>query len=369
MFQRLLRLILKELQVTLGDKKARLLLIVPVIMQTLIFPYAATLEVRHAVIAVLDADGSAASTDLIQRLDRTDAFDRVIPVHDDATLQAVLDRQEALLALRIPPDYARTRLQGRTATLQVLLDGRRSNSAQIAAGYLTQILQDQLQEVRQKGGTPSGGATVALRHLYNPNLDFTWHVLPSLVAIITTIGCLMVTALSVAREREEGTFDQLLVSPLTPGYLMAGKAVPGVLIAVFQGSFIALAAVFGYGLPFTGSILVFLAGILAYGLALAGVGLFISSVSATQQQAFLGVFAFMAPAVMLSGYVAPIENMPAFFQLIARINPLSYFIPILKGTFLKHYGWPQALPLLWPLLAIAVGTLGTAWAVFRRQGG
>lgn len=251
---------------------------------------------------------------------------------------------------------------GKTAQVQVLLDGRRSNSGQIAAGYASRVFQDYGAEF---GAKPA--STLSVRNLYNPNLEFKWHVLPSLVAIITTIGCLIVTALSVAREREEGTFEQLLVSPLTPGYIMAGKAVPGVVIAVVQGSFIAVAAAWGYGVPFTGSVPLLLTGMVFYGLALAGVGLFISSVSENQQQAFLGVFAFMAPAVMLSGYVAPIENMPRFFQWVAICDPLSYFIPILKGCFLKDFGFRDAWHLLWPLLAIAFVTLSAALRLFRRH--
>jgi ABC-2 type transport system permease protein len=208
---------------------------------------------------------------------------------------------------------------------------------------------------------------VQVRNLYNPNIDFKWHILPSLVAIITTIGCLIVTALSVAREREEGTFDQLLVSPLTPAYIMAGKAVPGVLVAFLQGGFIALAARFAYGVPFTGSLPLLILGMLGYGLALSGVGLFISSLSSTQQQAFLGVFCFMVPAVILSGYVTPIESMPAVLQWIAAVNPLTYFILILKGVFLKGLGFAGAWPYLWPLLLIAVVNLLLALALFRRH--
>jgi ABC-2 type transport system permease protein len=259
-------------------------------------------------------------------------------------------------------DFSRRLASGQTAQVQLLLDGRRSNSGQIAAGYASQVFQDYGVE---RGAKPP--ATLNVRNLYNPNLEFKWHVLPSLVAIITTIGCLIVTALSVAREREEGTFDQLLVSPLTPAYIMAGKAVPGVFIAVVQGSFIAVAAAWGYGVPFTGSVLLLLSGMVFYGLALAGVGLFISSISENQQQAFLGVFAFMAPAVMLSGYVAPIENMPRFFQWVAVCDPLSYFIPILKGCFLKGFGFRDAWHLLWPLLAIAFVTLSAALRLFRRH--
>ncbi|MFB0954733.1 MAG: ABC transporter permease, partial [Aeromonadaceae bacterium] len=217
---------------------------------------------------------------------------------------------------------------------------------------------------QEQGNPPARWVT---RQLYNPNLEFKWHVLPSLVAIITTIGCLIVTALSVAREREEGTFDQLLVSPLTPLYIMAGKALPGMLVAFLQGSFIALAARFIYGVPFTGSLPMLVLGMLSYGLALSGIGLFISSLCTTQQQAFLGVFCFMVPAVILSGYVSPVENMPPLFQLIAQINPLTYFILILKGVFLKGFGLAQCWHYLWPLLLFAFCTLSSALQLFRRH--
>jgi ABC-2 type transport system permease protein len=362
MLNRLLRLILKEFQVTLGDKRARLMLIMPVVLQTLIFPFAATLEVRNATLAIYDQDGGQASVELIQRLSRTAAFSTILMVRDEGALRHAIDQQETLLALQFPADFSRRLSTGSPAPVQVLLDGRRSNSGQIATGYVSSVLQAYGAE---RGARPA--SILSVRNLYNPNLDFKWHVLPSLVAIITTIGCLMVTALSVAREREEGTFEQLLVSPLTPAYIMAGKAVPGVVIAVAQGCFIALAAVWGYGVPFTGSVVLLLTGMVCYGLALAGVGLFISSISENQQQAFLGVFTFMSPAVMLSGYVAPIENMPRFFQWVAVCNPLAYFIPILKGTFLKHYGFAEGWAFLWPMLAIALVTLSLALRLFRRH--
>lgn len=362
MLPRLLRLIRKELQVILGDKKTRILLIAPVVLQTLIFSFAATLEVRHATLAIFNQDGGAASTELMQRLSHTPSFSRLLPVHREQEARSAMDNQEALVLLRIPPDFSRRLDANQSAPLQVLIDGRRSNSAQIALGYVSQVIQDYTTE---RGARPS--SHLVLRNLYNPQLDSKWHVLPSLVAIIITIGCLMVTALSVAREREEGTFDQLLVSPLTPAYIMAGKAVPGILVALVQGGIIVSIAIVGFGLPFSGSLPLLLVGLTSYGLALAGVGLFISSISSTQQQAFLGVFAFMVPAVNLSGYVAPIENMPLFFKVLAHMNPLTYCINIVKGVFLKSYGFMDALPDLWPLLLISIGTLSLALYMFRRH--
>lgn len=362
MLYRLLRLIRKELQVILGDKKTRIMLIMPVLLQTLIFSFAATLEVRNATLAVYNLDGGAASAELQQRLSHTPSFAKLLPVHSEREAQSVMDNQEALALLRIPPDFSRRLALNQPAPVQILIDGRRSNSAQIAMGDVSKVIQAYTAE---RGVRPT--SHLVLRNLYNPNLNSKWHVLPSLVALITTIGCLTVTALSVAREREEGTFDQLLVSPLTPAYIMAGKAVPGILVALFQGAIIVSVAVFGFGVPFSGSLPLLLVALICYGLALAGVGLFISSISSTQQQAFLGVFAFMAPAVNLSGYVAPIENMPLFFRVLAYMNPLTYCINIVKGVFLKSYGFMDALPDLGPLLLIAFGTLSLALYMFRRH--
>lgn len=362
MFRRLLALIRKELQIVTGDRKTLRLLIGPVILQTILFPFAATMEVRNATVAVYSQDAGRASTEVVQRLARTSAFTRVEPVGSLAELERAIDGERALIGLVIPPDFGRRASAGQAAPVQLILDGRRSNSAQVAAGYATQVI---AAFGGERGG--AGGPTVAVRHLHNPNLHSAWHVLPSLVAIITTIGCLFVTGLSVAREREEGTFDQLLVSPLTPAYIMAGKAVPGVLVAFLQGAFIALAAHFGFGIPFTGSVVALAAGILLYGVALSGIGLYISSICMTQQQAFFGVFAFMSPAVLLSGYVSPVENMPWVLRMIAHANPLTHVILVAKGTFLKGWGLADALPHLWPLVLIAVVTLSAALALFRRH--
>jgi ABC-2 type transport system permease protein len=362
MLRRLLALIRKELQIVLSNPKSRGMLILPVVLQVILFPFAATMEVKHATIAVYNQDAGSASVELIQRLGRSAAFDTVKVVHSEPAMRRAIEAQEALLAVAFPSDFSRRLLAGEKAPLQTVIDGRRSNSGQIASAYVTQVLSGYARE----RGAPATSSLV-LRNIYNPNLYSMWHVLPSLVAIITTIGCLFVTALSVAREREEGTFDQLLVSPLTPIYIMIGKAVPGILIALAQGLFIAGAAAFGFRVPFTGSPLVLVVGLICYGMALSGIGLFISSICMTQQQAFFGVFTFMSPAVLLSGYVSPIENMPLALRCVAWINPLTHTILIMKGVFLKGFGFSQAWPYLWPLLAIALCTLSVALTMFRRH--
>ncbi len=372
MWYRILTLVIKELQQVLRTPASRRLLFVPLLLQLLIFPFATTLEVKNSTLAIYNEDGGGASIELVQRLAGAHPFPHLTMVHDDAALRTVIDNQKALLAIRIPADFSRRVASGQPVALQALIDGRRSNSAQIAYSYAQQIVQQYAAEqtAKRSGGIAQASpppASMVLHNVYNPNLEYRWFVLPSLVAIIATVGCLMVTALSLSREREEGTFDQLLVTPLTPGYIMLGKAVPGILVGVTQGAIIAVAAVWLYGVPMTGPAWLLLLSTFFYALSLVGVGLFISALCGTQQQAFLGVFTFMVPSVILSGYLAPVENMPPPMQLLSKGNPLTYFIAVSKAIFLKSYGLADAWPFLWPLLAIAVVTSGIAYWMFRHR--
>ena len=365
MWHALFTLIKKELQALFGSAQSRRMLIMPVVVQLLVFPFAATLEVSNSTLAIYNQDGGAASIELIQRLAAAHAFPRLIMINSDAQCRTVIDRQQALLAIRIPPNFSVAIAHHQPVPIQAIIDARRSNSAQIAFGYAQQIVQQFALE--QDDSSPP--VQLLVTNINNPNLEYRWFVLPCLVAIITTIGCLMVTALSLAREREEGTFEQLLVSPLTPGTIMLGKAIPGILIAMLQGSIIALAAVFVYHVPLSGSIALLYLTLFCYGLSLAGFGLCISAVCKSQQQAFLGVFGFMSPAVILSGYMAPIENMPPVLQLISAANPLTHAIIIIKGIFLKGLTFSEAWPHMWPLLVISSVTLTLAYAMFIRRSG
>lgn len=365
---RLWTLILKELQGLWRDPQSRKLLIVPLLVQLLVFPFAVTLEVKSSTLAVYNQDGGAASVELIERLSQARAFPRVLMVQSKAGMRAAIDEQQAMLAIVFPADFSRKLESGQPAQLQAIIDGRRSNSAQIAYGYAQQIVAGYAAE-RQRARGQLAPSVLTVKNLYNPNLEYRWFVLPSLVAIMTTIGALIVTALSLAREREEGTFDQLLVSPLTPGLIMIGKAVPGLIVSSVQAGIITLAAVWGFGVPLTGSVALLFFAVFCYGLSLVGVGLMISSVCATQQQAFLGMFSFVVPAVVLSGYMAPVENMPPLLRVLSAANPLRHFIVIAKGLFLKGFDAAAVWPSLWPLWLIALVTLSVAYLLFRRQVG
>lgn len=365
-FSRIHSLVRKEFQSLLSTKSGRLLLIMPVILQTALFPFAATLEVKNASLGVFNEDHGQASLEMIQRFAASGAFTRIIPLWSGDQIDETIGTRESLLAVHIPADFSQKISVGKTAPVQVILDGRRSNSSQIAFNYLQSVVDDYLKDRGAAAGRvlPS---EVVVRNAFVPNLEYTHFILPSLVAIITTIGSLIVTALSVAREREQGTFEQLLVSPLSPEMIMIGKAVPAVVVGFFQGTLILIAAVFIYEVPFHGSLVLLYGGMFFYALALVGVGLFISSVSKTQQQAFLGAFVFMVPAILLSGYTAPVENMPLWLQHLTWINPVRHFVEIVKGVFLKDASFGRILTLVWPLIVISVLNLSMAAVMFRRN--
>jgi drug efflux transport system permease protein len=366
MLARLVTLILKELQLTLNDPQGRRMLILPVLLQLALFPFAISLEVKNATLAILNHDQGAQSVELIERFARAAAFPHLLMLQSQADVTRVIDDQEALLALEFPSDFSRGLASGKSATIEAIVDGRRSNSAQIAFGYAQSIVGDYtIERARARGAPPP--SRIVVRNWFNPNLEYRWFLLPSLVAVITTIGTLMMTALSVAREREQGTFEQLLVSPLTPGMIMVGKTIPALIVAGIQATLIVTASVLIYGVPLHGSVLLLYFGLLCYALSLSGFGLVISSICQTQQQAFLGVFSFLMPAMLLSGFIGPVENMPPILQWISWIDPLRHFIVIVKGLFLKGYDWSLVWPELWPLGLISAGGFVTAYWVFKRR--
>ncbi|WP_367154112.1 ABC transporter permease [Methylomonas sp. HYX-M1] len=366
MFARILTLVVKELEMLLQERQSRMVLIVPVFLQLALFPFAATLEVKNNTLAIFNEDSGRESAELMQRFSQARAFSELITLYSETEVRNAIDNQTALIVIRFPQDFSRALAAGRTPRIQAILDGRRSNSGQIALGYLQQIVNDYSNE-RFATAQKYPPSSLVVRHWFNPNLDYLRHILPSLIALITSINALIVTALSVAREREQGTLDQLLVSPLTPAMIMIGKIIPAVLVGVMQGTIILLAAIFVYRVPFAGSLLLLYGCMIFYCLALSGFGLLISSVCATQQQAFLGLFCFVMPAILLSGYASPVDNMPGWLQILDWINPLLHFIVIVKGVFLKDIGPMALLPNIYPLVIIAIVTLSAANYLFRRR--
>ncbi|MBW7984120.1 ABC transporter permease [Enterobacillus tribolii] len=368
MLYRLWTLIAKEMQALFSDADTRAVLILPVILQALLFPYAATLEVKNATIAIYNEDNGPHSLELIQRLSMADSFSRAILLRDPQEIKTTMDSQQALLLVRFPADFSQDIVSGGPAAVQLLLDGRSSNSARIAANY-TQliILQYQNDLLESSGYEKPNNSELVIRNWYNPSLDFKWMVFPALIAMIATTGVLMVTALSVAREREQGTLDQLLVSPITTWQLFIGEAVPAVCVAIFQATLVLLIGIFLFSVPFNGSLWLFYFSMLIYGLSLVGLGLFISSLCHTQQQAFIGTFGAVMPAILLSGAISPVENMPQWLQYLTMINPMRHFVNITRQIYLKDAGFGIIWESLWPLMLITVLMGGLAYIIFNRN--
>lgn len=367
MLGRIIALLIKELHAIWRDKKTRYVLIVPPLIQLFIFSFAATLDVKNVTIGVVNRDNGKQSVELLQRFHGAPTFRHIIFLQSVDQIQDFIDTQRGVGVISIDEQFSRNLEAGDKADVQVLMDGRKSNAAQIVAGYISIIVQQfNLDFAASKGASLQSTALVPV-NWYNPNLLYYWYTVPSLCGILVLLEALILTSLSIARERELGTFDQLLVSPMEPVEILIGKAIPAIFISIAEGSLIVLAAIFIFQIPFTGSLINLYAGMLAFVCCVVGVGLFISSLCSTQQQAILGSSLFLTPAVTLSGFATPIENMPFWLQKITLINPLRYFLVVSKGVFLKEMPWEIVAGNLWPLIIIAIVNLSAATWQFKRR--
>jgi len=363
-FTRLRAQFIKEILSVLRDPRSRMVVFVPPMLQLLVFAFAATLEVRNVDIAVYDQDAGRWSHELLQRLNSARFITRVHHIDSKQHLQQLIDRGEVIAALAIPVDFSRTIAAGESGRVQVLVDGRRSNSGQITVAYLSTIAADVGAEVVPDAQTPT---PVAVRHGFNPNLVYRWFIVPGLTGILALFSALLITALSIARERELGTFDQLLVSPASTPEIIISKSLPALAIGSLLGLLMVGTGIFLFGIPFTGSLGLLLASLVLFILSVVGIGLMLSAVSMTQQQAILGAFALGVPAVLMSGFATPVENMPMFLQWLAQAIPLTHFLVIVDGSFLKAMPPGDVLANLWPLAVIALTTLTMATIFVRRR--
>jgi len=271
------------------------------------------------------------------------------------------------MVVRIGPTFGADLRAGRPAPLQVLLDGRNSNTAQIALNYVGQIVESFNRDWSATTGRGVPPVRLQMRAWFNPNLESRWFFIPGVAGILTLLVSMVTTGMSVAREREQGTFDQLLVTPLRPAEILLGKAIPGLIIGMLEATLVIFLAVAWFDIPLRGELSALYAGVFLFVLAAVGVGLMISSLAVTLQQALLGGFLFMVPAVILSGFATPIANMPAMIQWITLVDPLRYFVIILRGVFLEAASFENLLPQFWPLALIALGSLGIAGWLFRHR--
>ncbi|SEK65436.1 ABC transporter permease [Nitrosovibrio tenuis] len=364
LFRRIVSLCRKELLAILKDPANRVILVVPSLVESVLFGYAATYDLNNVPYAVLDQSRGAVSTQLIARLDGTGVFHRVATLQTESDIPHVIDLEQALIVIHFGPRFEKQLNAGEFAPVQLILDARNSNTAGSAAGYIGAIIESF--NVAQRGGA-GPPLTVESRAWYNPNLETRWNLLPGLIASLSMIQTLMLSALSVARERENGTFDQLLVTPFTPMEILIGKAIPTITIGLMQSTIVLLVALFWFEIPMAGSLGTLYAGLAFFTVASVGLGLSISAVSVNMQQAMLYTFMLIMPLILLSGLATPVRNMPQFLQIATLVNPLRFAIDLVQRVYLEGVGLLTVIHDLIPLLIISAITLPLAAWLFRNR--
>jgi ABC-2 type transport system permease protein len=341
------------------------LVIVAPIVQLTVLGYAATTDVRDVPIVVVDADRSPASRALISRFDASDNFGIVAILDSTNEIDRWLEEGRAWMALNIPPNYGRLVASGDTAPLQVVADGTDSNSTNVALGYARVLVAGYAQDLvaERTGRAPQPPVNAVIRVWFNPDLESRVFMIPGIVALLLLVVTTNLSAMAIVREKELGTLEQLNVTPIARWELIVGKLIPYAVVGMIDVALVLLVAILWFEVPMRGSLALLFAMCGVYLLSTLGLGLFVSTISSTQQQAMMtSVFFFMMPMIYLSGFIFPIENMPAWIQPITYLLPLRYFLVILRGLFLKGVGletfWPQALALLaWGVAVLWLATL------------
>lgn len=365
MWERIREIIRKEFRQTLREPRARTILFLPPLIQLIIFGYAVNLDVGNIRMAWMDLDRTPASRDVLAEFEGSRHFQVVaVPTRED-DVQDLLDQGKVQVVVRVPPGFARDIQRGRPAAVQILVEGTNSNTAAIISNYATQVVTRyasralaEQQRARLAALTAASGVpvnldvpvlTVRSRVWFNPDLRSRDYFVPGVVVNIVALVTLMLTAMAIVREKEIGTMEQLMVTPIRPIELMLGKTLPFALVGLIQVVFITAAALVIFRIPFRGSGLLLLGCAMLFLLTTLGVGLFISTISQTQQQAMMASFFFFTPAFMLSGFAFPIRNMPVVVQYLTYLNPVRYFMEIVRSLFLKGAGiavlWPQMVAL------------------------
>ncbi|MGA8642108.1 ABC transporter permease [Candidatus Binatus sp.] len=363
MIERMRQILLKEFIHLFRDRHARFSLIVPPLLQMLIFGYAASYEVNRVSTAVLDFDHSQESREFLDRITASSRFQVRDVLQNEAQIPSLLDHRRVVLVLQIQPGFAELLRKGQTAPVQAVLDGTDSNTALIAVGYVDQIANRfaadyQLQladRMRPSLATFAPSIELQERPWYNANLESRWFFVPGVIGTLVLVSVLQLTSFAVVREREVGTLEQLMVTPISPAELIVGKTLPFLIVGLANVIVVAILGSSWFEVPFRGNIFVLLLGTTLFLSSALGVGLLISTVSETQQQAFAISFFYITPTIMLSGFGYPITSMPTALQWFTNLDPLRFYLIVLRGTFIKGIG----LDVLWPQM-IAMAILGAA---------
>lgn len=355
MLDRILAVVRKEVRQTLRERRMRLVLFVPPLIQLLIFGFAVNLDVDVARIAWMDGDGTPASRELREAFAGSPRFLIAATPASGAELDRMLDRGEVQAAVSVLAGFEADLRRGRTAHIQLLVDGSNSNTAAIVAGYATQA------------ASHLAASPVRTRVWFNPDLQSRIYFVPGVIVNILLLVTVMLTSMAIVREKEIGTMEQLLVTPIRPIELIAGKALPFTAMGFVNLAFITTAAHFVFAVPIRGSLPLLAVCALLFLMTALGVGLFVSTVSETQQQAMMSSFLFFMPAFMLSGFAFPVRNMPAAAQAISYLNPLRYFLEIVRGIFLKGSGVNELWTQMAALAVFGVLILSASALRFRKR--
>jgi drug efflux transport system permease protein len=374
MFGRIYNLVLKEFLQMRRDTYARFRLTVPPLIQMIIFGYAATFEVFNVSTAVLDLDRTQESRELVSRFASNGRFRIVTIAKNPEEVRAAIDRSEATVAIVIQAGFAEELRKGQSAPAQIIVDGTNSNTALIALGYVDEIVSTYAQDIGQDlarrlhaGQPPPPQVSIEPRPWYNPDYNSRWFFVPGVIATLTLVMVVNLTSFAVVREREVGTLEQIMVTPIRPLEFILGKTIPFFCVGLALTALVAGAGTLWFQIPFVGNPFVLLLGTSLYLLSVLGIGLLISTVCSTQQQAFATNFFVINPLFTLSGFSFPISSMPALMQWLSIINPMTYYLVVIRGTFLKGVG----LAVLWPqmsaLAALGIALLAMSVLRFRKS--
>jgi ABC-2 type transport system permease protein len=359
MLGRLKQMLIKEFIQVFRDKRTRFIIFGPPIVQMLIFGYAATFEIHHVSTVVLDQDHSQESRELISRFTSSPYFDVQRQLTSSAQIRDLIDSGDATVGLEIDASFAQKLEKGETAPVQVIVDATNSNTALIASAYVTQIAlafaqqsqRDRIERIAPQLIEQTPSVDLEQRPWYNVNLSSRWFFVPGVIGSLTLVLVITLTAFAVVREREIGTLEQIMVTPIRPVEFILGKTLPFFLIGLFDVSLIALVGTLWFQVPFRGHISILFTGSVLFLICMLGVGLLISTVSSTQQQAMVTAFFFIMPAITFSGFGFPIATMPQWLQVATYLSPLRYFLVVLRGTYLKGVG----MDVLWPQISAMAG--------------
>lgn len=374
MLGRIRGMLIKEFIQVFRDKRTRFLLFGPPVIQMLVFGYAATLEIRHITTAVLDYDNSQVSRDLLSRFAASPYFDVRAHVTDRGQIGDLIDRGDVTIALQINSGFAQDLRKGQTAHLQLIVDSSNSNTALIAVGYVNEIaarFAREYQRERLSSTSPliqSQIPSIVLdrRPWFNTDLDSQWFFVPGVIGNLILVMVVSLTAFAVVREREIGTLEQIMVTPISRLEFILGKTAPFFLIGLLDTTLISLVGILWFRVPFRGNIGVLTIGAILFILCMLGIGLFISTISMTQQQAMVSGFFFNMPAIIYSGFGTPISSMPEFIQWFTYLDPLRYFLDVLRGVYLKGVGLEALWPQMAAMGAFALVMLTISVARFRK---